>query len=84
MMQVEHLVRTKGDPYVIVQYTNQKKERIETGAQTVNQILDHINAVAEEMSVHEMLTKAGLHGQKLDTEWGVRNETGITSKTPIE
>ena len=69
---------------MIIQYVNQRKERIETGSKTVNQILDHINSVAEEMSVNDMLTKAGLLGQKLDTEWGVRNDTGIANKTPPE
>ena len=76
------LVRLQGDPYVLVEYTNNKKERIDTGSRTVTQILDQINSVAEEMTVTEMLSKAGLLGQKLDSEWGVRNDTGIVSKTP--
>lgn len=83
-MQVETLVRLQGDPYVIVQYTNQKQERIETGSKTVGQILDQINAVAEEMTVSEMLSKAGVLGKKLDSNWGIHNDTGVSSKTPHE
>ena len=82
LVQVEILVRLQGDPYVIVEYTNKKQERINTGSRTVTQILDQINSVAEEMEVTEMLSKAGLLGQQLDTEWGVKNDTGIVSKTP--
>lgn len=80
-MQIETLVRTQGDPYVIVEYTNKKQERIDTALRTVNQILDQINAVAEEMTVKEMLSKAGVLGHKLESEWGVRNDTGVSSKT---
>lgn len=79
--KIETLVRTQGDPYVIVEYTNKKQERIDTALRTVNQILDQINAVAEEMTVKEMLSKAGVLGHKLESEWGVRNDTGVSSKT---
>lgn len=72
----------EGDPYVIVQYTNQKQERIDTGSKTVGQILEQINSVAEQMTVNDMLSKAGVLGQKMDTDWGLNNDTGITSKTP--
>ena len=65
---------------MIVEYTNQKQERIETGERTVQQILDQINSVADEMITNEMLSKAGVLGQKLDSEWGVVNDTGVTSK----
>lgn len=82
LVQIETLVRLEGDPYVIVEYTNKKQERIDTGSITVTQILDQINSVAEEMTVTEMLSKAGLLGQKLDSKWGVQNDTGIISKTP--
>lgn len=81
-MQVESLVRVKGDPYVIVQYTNQKQERIDTSDKTVNQILEQINAVAAEMDVNSMLTKAGVADQKLTSEWGLINDVGTASKTP--
>lgn len=72
----------EGDPYVIVQYTNQKQERIDTGSKTVGQILEQINSVAEQMTVNDMLSKAGVLGQKMDTDWGLKNDTGITSKAP--
>lgn len=83
-VQIESWVRVQGDPYVIVEYTNQKQERIETGSKTVSQILDHINSVAEEMTVTEVLSKAGVLGEKLHSDWGVHYETGIISKTPHE
>ena len=81
-MQVESLIRLQGDPYVVVQYTNQKQERIETAEKTVNQILEQINSVAEEMDVKSMLTKAGVVDEKLSSEWGTINDVGIASKTP--
>ena len=81
-MQVESLIRVQGDPYVIVQYTNQKQERIDTAEKTVNQILEQISSVAEEMDVKSMLTKAGVADQKLSSEWGTINDVGIASKTP--
>ena len=81
-MQVESLIRVQGDPYVVVQYTNQKQERIDTAEKTVNQILEQISSVAEEMDVKSMLTKAGVADQKLSTEWGTINDVGIASKTP--
>lgn len=84
LVQIESLVRVQGDPYIIVEYTNQKRERIETGSRTVTQILEQINAVAEEMTTTEMLSKAGVLGQKLGTEWGIQNDTGTFSKTPHE
>lgn len=80
--QVESLIRVKGDPYVIVHYTNQKQERIDTSNMTVIQILDQISAVAEEMDVNSMLTKAGVADQKLTSDWGTINDVGIASKTP--
>lgn len=80
--KVEVVVRVEGDPYVIVQYTNQKQERIDTGSKTVGQILEQINSVAEQMTVNDMLSKAGVLGQKMDTDWGLKNDTGITSKAP--
>lgn len=83
-VQIETLVRVQGDPYVIIEYTNQKHERIETGSKTVTQILEQINSVAEEMTVTEMLSKAGLLGEKMHSDWGVYNDTGIVSKTPHE
>lgn len=83
-VQIETLVRVQGEPYIIVEYTNQKHERIETGSKTVTQILDQINSVAEEMTVTEMLSKAGLLGEKMHSDWGVHNDTGIVSKTPHE
>ena len=83
-LQVECLVRLQGDPYVIVQYTNQKEERIDTGSKTVGQILAQINAVAEEMTIAEMLSKAGVLGKKLESNWGVQNDVGASSKTPHE
>lgn len=81
-MQVESLIRVQGDPYVVVQYTNQKQERIDTAEKTVNQILEQISSVAEEMDVKSMLTKAGVADQKLSSEWGTINDVGIASKTP--
>lgn len=82
--KVECLVRLQGDPYVIVEYTNQKEERIDTGSKTVVQILAQINAVAEEMTITEMLSKAGVLGKKLESDWGVQNDVGASSKTPHE
>lgn len=81
-MQVESLVRVEGDPYVVVQYTNQKQERIDTADKTVGQILEQISLVAEEMEVNSMLTKAGVAGQKMDSDWGTVNDVGIISKMP--
>ena len=72
----------QGDPYVVVYYTNKQQERINTAEKTVNQILDQINAVAEEMDVKSMLTKAGVADQKLTSDWGTVNDVGIASKTP--
>lgn len=72
----------QGDPYVVVYYTNKQQERINTAEKTVNQILDQINAVAEEMDVKSMLTKAGVADQKLTSDWGTINDVGIASKTP--
>ena len=83
-LQVETLVRLQGDPYVIVEYTNKKQERIETASRTVTQILDQINAVAEEMTTNDMLSTAGVLGQTLESEWGAWNDTGVTMKTPHE
>ena len=48
-VQIETLVRVQGEPYIIVEYTNQKHERIETGSKTVTQILDQINSVAAKL-----------------------------------
>ena len=81
-MQVESLVRVEGDPYVVVQYTNQKQEKIDTADKSVEQILEQISLVAEQMDVSSMLTKAGVAGQTMDSDWGTINDIGIISKIP--